>query len=331
MRVVYHMAKQPEGEVPPITGELPVSALENFDQKPFSFYIHVPFCSSRCGYCDFNTYTAEELGVSSRATWADTAIKEVELAAKILPTRKSVATIFIGGGTPTLLPASEISRVLEAIAKHFPIAPDAEITIEANPDSVDLLKLQELKAAGVNRISFGMQSASTRVLKVLERSHNSGAVQLAVAAAREAGFDSINVDLIYGTPGETVQDLQLTLDAVAELNVDHVSAYALIVEEGTRLARQISQGDIANPDDDDMADKYELIDSVLSAMGMQWYELSNWSRSGHECQHNLHYWKSNNWWGIGPGAHSHVGGVRWWNAKHPNLWTQKINDAESPA
>ncbi|MEY4323703.1 MAG: coproporphyrinogen oxidase [Actinomycetota bacterium] len=325
------MAKQPEGEIPPVTGELPEPALGNFESTPFSFYIHVPFCSSRCGYCDFNTYTAEELGISSRTTWADTAIQEVELAAKVIPVGKSVSTIFIGGGTPTLLPASEITRVLAAINQKFPIERNAEITIEANPDSVDLEKLSALKAAGINRISFGMQSASSRVLKVLERSHSTGAIELAVAAARAAGIDNINIDLIYGTPGETLDDLRLSLDVVTKLAVEHVSAYALIVEDGTRLARQISQGDIASPDDDDMADKYELIDTFLSALGMQWYELSNWSFPAHECEHNLNYWKSHNWWGIGPGAHSHIGGVRWWNAKHPNTWTHKLSESESPA
>ena len=324
------MAKQPEGEVPPITGELPALALADFESTPLAFYVHVPFCSSRCGYCDFNTYTAEELGGSSRQTWAATAIQEIELARKISGT-KPISTIFIGGGTPTLLPAADIASVISTLKSSFGFEEGIEITIEANPDSVDLEKLVELRAAGVNRISFGMQSASVNVLRILERTHKQGSVEHAVADARTAGFENINVDLIYGTPTESIRDLQKTLDAVAALNVDHVSAYALIVEEGTRLARQIAQGAVAQPDDDDMAEKYELLDAFFESIGMSWYEVSNWSKPGKECHHNLHYWRTSNWWGIGPGAHSHIGGVRWWNAKHPNTWTEALNAGTSPA
>lgn len=317
----------------PFDGVIPPHALATVNKRPLGFYVHVPFCATRCGYCDFNTYTAEELGGgSSRASWRESAIAEVELAAKSLGSDvPEVSRIFIGGGTPTLLPAEDLIAVVNAIENRFGLSQSCEITTEANPDSVTASMLSELRSAGFNRISFGMQSAVPHVLKVLERTHGATTAIDAARMAAAAGFNNINVDLIYGTPGESVEDLRHTLSTLDFTVISHVSAYALIVEEGTRLARAIARGEIKPPDDDDLADKYEVIDSFLETHGLSWYEVSNWSKPGAECQHNLGYWQSDNWWGIGPGAHSHVGGVRWWNHKHPAQWTQQLIAGASPA
>ena len=327
------MAGQPPtGDPAPRDGALPDDAVQSISEQPLSFYLHVPYCATRCGYCDFNTYTAEELGPSvSRATWADSAIAEAELAMRVLGTTKPLHSIFVGGGTPTLLPSADLVRVIEALRERFDFEDDIEITTEANPDSVNPQSLAELRSGGFNRISFGMQSSAEHVLKVLDRTHRAGRALDAVREAQQAGFDNLNIDLIFGTPGETVEDLRRTLDDVVCADVQHVSAYALIVEEGTRLARQIQRGEVPSPDDDVQADRYELIDSVLHDAGYTWYEISNWARDGFECRHNRSYWLGGNWWGIGPGAHSHVGGVRWWNERHPGVWTAKLAGAESPA
>ncbi|MEY3278105.1 MAG: hypothetical protein RLZZ426_591, partial [Actinomycetota bacterium] len=275
---------QIEGLAVPVDGSLPADALMNLQDRPLSFYVHVPYCSSRCGYCDFNTYTADELGEGvTRASWRSTALAEVDLAKAVLgQNAPKVSTIFVGGGTPTLLPAQDLVDVVQRIQDLFGLQPDCEITTEANPDSVTFEQLVELRQGGFTRISFGMQSASSHVLNVLNRTHTPGKSLDAVAMARQAGFEHINLDLIYGTPGESLLDLQQTLDAVATAEVDHVSAYALIVEDGTRLAADVKRGVIAHPDDDDMADKYELIEKNLSALNMNWYEVSNWSRTGGE-------------------------------------------------
>ncbi len=321
----------PEGE--PFDGVIAAEALATLKSRPLSFYVHVPFCATRCGYCDFNTYTAEELGEGvSRSSWQASAIREVRQAAAALGSdAPQVSTIFVGGGTPTLLPAQDLVAVVEEIRSSFGLTADCEITTEANPDSVSAEQLRALKAAGFTRISFGMQSAVPHVLRVLERTHRTENVAAAIDMARAAGFEHINVDLIYGTPGESIEDLRSTLGSVNFEQIDHVSAYALIVEDGTRLAKKIERGEIPMPDDDDLADKYELIDAFLENVGMTWYEVSNWSKSGGECQHNLRYWMSDNWWGVGPGAHSHIGGVRWWNHKHPAAWTKALAANISPA
>ncbi len=324
-------SRQPEGEVAPLDGSLPTERLNGLDSKPFSFYLHVPYCSSRCGYCDFNTYTLNELGENHSLKWLDGVNQEIALAKKVLGKTASISTIFVGGGTPTLLPAEDLVAAIENLKNTFGFVENIEITTEANPDSVDLEKLSKLRKGGFNRISFGMQSAVPSVLKVLERTHNPENVARAVDMARDAGFDEINLDLIYGTPGESMSDLQKSISAVLDLNVDHVSAYALIVEEGTRLARSIARKEIPHPDDDDMADKYIMLDEAFAAAGLNWYEVSNWAKPNSECRHNLHYWKSDNWWGIGPGAHSHINGVRWWNEKLPRIWSQRLADGQSPA
>ena len=324
-------SKQPDGEVAPLDGALPTDRLNGIGSKPLSIYLHVPYCSSRCGYCDFNTYTFNELGENHSLKWLEGVKQEIELASKVLGEAPHISTIFVGGGTPTLLPAEDLVAAIESLKDTFGFVEDIEITTEANPDSVDLEKLRALRQGGFNRISFGMQSAVPSVLKVLERTHNPDNVAKAVGMAREAGFNEINLDIIYGTPGESIADLEVSVAAVLALDVEHVSAYALIVEEGTRLARSIAKKEIPHPDDDDMADKYLLIDAAFTQAGQSWYEVSNWSKPNSECRHNIHYWKSENWWGIGPGAHSHINGVRWWNEKLPRIWSERLAAGNSPA
>ena len=297
-------------------------------------YLHVPFCTTRCGYCDFNTYTSDELGPgASRSSYAGTVVAELTLARRVLAgDDRPVSTVFVGGGTPTLLPSSDLARMLAAVDDLFGLAPGAEVTTEANPDSVSPESLAALRSAGFTRISFGMQSAVPHVLATLDRTHTPGRVADAVGWARAAGFEQVSLDLIYGTPGESAADWRESLDAAIALGPDHVSAYALIVEDGTRLAGRIKRGELPMPDDDRLADAYLLADEVLGAAGFDWYEVSNWARSdGGRCRHNVGYWRSDDWWGAGPGAHSHVGGVRWWNVKHPAAYAARLADGVSPA
>jgi oxygen-independent coproporphyrinogen-3 oxidase len=324
----------PEGDPVPADGALPGSALERLGDRPFGFYVHVPFCTVRCGYCDFNTYTAAELGGgASRATYAATAVEEVRRARAVLGDAElPVATVFLGGGTPTILDPADLGAILGAIDGEFGLAPDAEVTTEANPDSVDAHSLGELREAGFNRISFGMQSAVPHVLATLDRTHDADRVPDVVAAARRAGFDQLSLDLIYGTPGESLDDWRTSVEAALACEPDHVSAYSLIVEEGTALARRVKRGELPMPDEDDLADKYVLADDHLAAVGLHWYEVSNWARdAAARCRHNLGYWTGADWWGVGPGAHSHVDGVRWWNVKHPAAYADRLAAGLSPA
>ncbi len=293
-----------------------------------AFYIHIPYCVKRCGYCDFNTYTPAELQIQSSLEiishdYIDILIQEIAKSAEV-SRAKFVPSIFFGGGTPTLMQPSDLGRVIAAIKEKYTLTADCEITIEANPDTVNPEMLAELLAVGFNRISLGMQSAVPHVLAVLDRTHNPENVEKAVLAARAAGFKEISVDLIYGTPSESMEDWEKTVDTALALPITHISAYALIVEEGTKLAAQVRRGEIVMPDDDQSADKYILADNKFRAAGMDWYELSNWSKPGSECKHNLYYWHGENWWGAGPGAHSHIDGRRWWNVKHPSAYKEKM-------
>lgn len=285
----------------------------------------------RCGYCDFNTYTADELGEgATRASYADSAMTEIRRLAGAFGPRP-VETVFFGGGTPTQLESSELVRILDAIDDSFGLAAGAEVTTEANPDSVMPESLAELRSGGFTRVSFGMQSAVAHVLAMLDRTHDPARVPLAVQWAREAGFEHVSVDLIYGTPGESLDDWRASLAAVVAMDIDHVSAYALIVEEATAFARKVSRGEVVLPDDDETAAKYELADEVLGAAGFSWYELSNWATSdAGRCRHNALYWTGADWLGIGPGAHAHVSGRRWWNVKHPAAYAQRLAAGESP-
>ena len=321
---------------------LPDDSLAHAGEHGFGFYVHVPFCTVRCGYCDFNTYTAEELGSglvpgASRTTYAAAAVAEVRRARRVLGDRDlPVATVFFGGGTPTLLSPEDLTSVVEAIDTEFGLVAGAEVTTEANPDSVGPAALTRLREGGLNRVSFGMQSAVGHVLRVLDRTHDPARVPEVVAWARDAGFDQISLDLIYGTPGESLADWERSLEEALACEPDHVSAYSLIVEEGTALARRVRRGELPMPDEDDLADKYLLADERLEAAGLGWYELSNWGRglpadTAARCRHNLLYWQGGDWWGVGPGAHSHVAGTRWWNVKHPAAYADRIAADTSPA
>ena len=321
-------------ETPPRSLELPDSARAGLSATPFGLYVHVPFCATRCGYCDFNTYTSDELGPgANRSEYAGTAITELRRAAQTLgPDLPTVSTVFVGGGTPTLLPADDLAAVLAAVRGLFPVADDVEVTTEANPESVTPDSLARLREAGFTRISLGMQSAAEHVLAVLDRVHTPGRPVEAAHEARAAGFDHVNLDLIYGAPGESDADWAASLDAVLAAPVDHVSAYALIVEQGTRLARRIARGELPMPDDDVLADRYEQADAAFRTAGLDWYEVSNWATGdAARCRHNELYWANANWWGVGPGAHSHVGGVRWWNVKHPTAYADRVGAGLSPA
>ncbi len=324
----------PEGDAVPRDGSLPESALTGVGARPFGVYVHVPFCATRCGYCDFNTYTATELGGGgSQVEYAATAAAEVRLARRVLgDSDVSAATVFFGGGTPTLLPPADLDALLRGVRDELGLRPDAEVTTEANPDSVDRESLQRLRDAGFTRVSFGMQSAVPHVLATLDRTHDPERVPRVVQWAREAGFDGVSLDLIYGTPGESQADWRTSLEAALACEPDHLSAYALVVEEGTRLAVQVRRGEVPAPDDDDLADRYLLADEVLAAAGMQWYEVSNWSTtSTQRARHNEGYWLGHDWWGVGPGAHSHVGGTRWWNVRHPAAYAARLAEGASPA
>ena len=292
------------------------------------FYVHIPYCTRRCGYCDFNTYTPTELSISNDLTstsksYIDLLLREIEFARETSDANL-VPTIFFGGGTPTLMESRDLGRVISSISSHFEMAPDAEITTEANPDTVTKEKLADLREAGFNRISFGMQSAVPHVLQALDRTHNPENVLKATTWAHEVGFNEVSVDLIYGTAGESVRDWELTVDTALELPISHISAYALIVENGTKLGAQVKRGEVIMPDDDQTADKYLLADEKFNSAGFNWYELSNWSKPGSECRHNIAYWNGDNWWGAGAGAHSHIDGRRFWNVKHPAAYTQKV-------
>ena len=324
----------PAGEPAPADGALPAAALAGLGAQPFGVYVHVPFCQTRCGYCDFNTYTAAELGNgASRDSYAGLAIAEIRLARQVLGTASlPVTSVFFGGGTPTLLPPAALASIVRAIDGEFGLAAGAEVTVEANPETVDERALDGLRAGGMTRISFGMQSAVPHVLAVLDRVHQPGRPAQCARWARAAGFAHVSLDLIYGTPGETDGDWRESLAAALAAGPDHISAYSLIVEPGTALAARIARGQLPAPDDDAMADRYLIADEMLSGHGMTWYEVSNWAAGeAARCQHNLLYWTSADWWGVGPGAHSHIGGTRWWNVKHPAAYAARIQAGHSPA
>ena len=302
---------------------------------PLSFYIHIPYCVKRCGYCDFNTYTPGELKPGSDIAqvsngYIDLLIQEGKIARSEVKTTKPIETIFFGGGTPTLMEPADLGRVLNSLEADFDFASDIEITIEANPDTVSKAKLAALREIGINRISFGMQSAVPHVLAVLDRTHNPENVIKATTWAREVGFEQVSADLIYGAPGESLEDWETTIDAALALPITHISAYALIVESGTKLAAQVKRGEVIIPEDDQTADKYLMADEKFRKAGFNWYELSNWSKPEGECRHNMAYWEGADWWGLGPGAHSHLNGKRFWNVKHPTAYRERLEANQSP-
>ena len=303
--------------------------------RPLSFYIHIPYCVKRCGYCDFNTYTPGELKPGSDIAqvsngYIDLLIHEGKIAHSEVKTTKPIETIFFGGGTPTLMEPADLGRVLKSLEADFGFASDIEITIEANPDTVSKEKLADLREVGINRISIGMQSAVPHVLAVLDRTHNPENVIKATTWAREVGFEQVSADLIYGAPGESLEDWETTIDAALALPITHISAYALIVESGTKLAAQVKRGEVIIPEDDQTADKYLMADEKFRKAGFNWYELSNWSKPEGECRHNMAYWEGADWWGLGPGAHSHLNGKRFWNVKHPTAYRERLEANQSP-
>jgi putative oxygen-independent coproporphyrinogen III oxidase len=325
------VAVLPVGDPAPPDGILPAAALRGLPDRPFGVYVHVPFCATRCGYCDFNTYTPGELALSP-STWMDGLRRELDLAATVLETPLPADTVFVGGGTPSLLGAAGLAAVLDAVRGSLGLAPDAEVTTEANPESTSPDFFAGIAAAGYTRVSLGMQSAAPHVLTVLDRVHTPGRPVAAATQARVAGIKQVSLDLIYGTPGETRDDLAASLEAVLAAGVDHVSAYALVVESGTALARRVAHGELPAPDDDVLAERYEQLDTALVVAGLRWYEVSNWASCAESrCRHNMGYWGGGNWWGAGPGAHSHVGGVRWWNVKHPARYAASLASGCSPA
>lgn len=300
-----------------------------------AFYIHIPYCVKRCGYCDFNTYTPSELKITEGLaqisnSYIDLLLMEIKAAKVQVGQSANVPSIFFGGGTPSLMQPDDIGRVISTIKSEFTLLPDAEITMECNPDTVTKESLAAFRAIGVNRVSFGMQSAVKHVLATLDRTHNPENLLQVTTWAKEVGFSEISVDLIYGTPGESLSDWQTSIDAALALPITHISAYALIVEEGTKLAAQIKRGEVAQVDDDLTAEKYLVADKAFTAAGFEWYELSNWAKSGSSSKHNLAYWLGDNWWGAGPGAHSHLNGKRFWNVKHPNLYKERVLANQSP-
>lgn len=328
----------PIADPAPADGNLPAQVIAGASERSFHAYVHIPFCRVRCGYCDFNTYTATELDGVSQNDFASTLVKEIDFSAGVidyagLPARK-LKSVFFGGGTPTQLAAEDLVSILDRLVSTYGLLDEAEVTTEANPDNVDYEYLKALKDGGFTRVSLGMQSAVPSVLATLERTHNPENLPLVISAAKRAGL-ATSVDLIYGAPGETFDEWRQSLEAAIALEPDHISAYSLIVEDGTKLARQIKSGQLSEPDEDLQADKYELADELLAAAGFHWYEVSNWARqvegADNRSAHNISYWKSQDWWGFGPGAHSHIGGVRWWNAKHPSAYAGKLAQSISPA
>lgn len=321
------MPAQPDGDPAPPDGALP----DGLDwDRPLRAYVHVPFCTVRCGYCDFNTYTAGELGGFDVDGYVQAVTHEMDLAVAVGEPRP-LASVFIGGGTPSLLPPPSLGMLLGALRERFGLEPGAEVTMEANPENVTPEALDAWLDAGVNRLSLGMQSADEAALRVLQRVHTPGAAVAAATAARDAGFEHVSLDLIYGVPGQSPDSWRDTVLAAVSARPDHVSAYALGVEDGTALARQVRRGEVPAPEPDDAAAQYDIADEVLSGAGFRWYEISNWARPGGQCWHNIGYWKGDNWWGFGPGAHSHVDGIRWWNVKRPATYRAMLAAGSSPA
>ena len=324
------MAALPEGSPAPLDGNL--TNLFDLVNKPFSLYVHVPYCLKRCGYCDFNTYTPSELDREDQIeSWLNSAVREIELARRVLKEELTIDTIFFGGGTPSLLDSNTVDNFIQSVKSNFKLKPGLEITIEANPDSITEEKSQRWLNSGINRVSIGMQSSTKEVLKKLDRTHNPDNVSHSVDILKKSGFNNFSLDLIYGTPGESLIDWENSLKDAIALNPPHISAYSLVIEPGTKMGAQLNRGEISQVNDDEAADKYQLADEMLNKNNYSWYEISNWAKKDKECKHNLNYWLGNNWWGIGPGAHSHVNGVRWWNHKLPKVWRELLEKQNSPA
>lgn len=327
---------QPVGDPAPLDGRLPPAAVLGAEQRTFSLYVHVPYCSVRCGYCDFNTYAVEDFGDDvGRLTFVRDALAEVDLAARVLRVSGAPArplhSVFFGGGTPTRLPVEDLIAVLSRAVERFGLIPEAEVSTEANPDSVTFEDLARLREAGFTRVSIGMQSAVPRVLRILERTHDPENVPRVLDWAQQLGLRT-SLDLIYGAPTETLEEWERSLREAVRFGPEHISAYSLIVEPGTKMAAQVRRGVYPPPDEDLHAEMYLMADRILGESGYEWYEISNWARSPQDrSEHNLAYWRNQDWWGIGPGAHSHHQGIRWWNVKHPLAYAHRLREGHSPA
>ncbi|HVM19653.1 MAG TPA: radical SAM family heme chaperone HemW [Egibacteraceae bacterium] len=295
-------------------------------------YLHIPFCARRCHYCDFNTYAGIDDVMPAYVSALTTDIRKVAQAGPqaVAPPGADVGSwpeftsVFVGGGTPTYLPAGDLAGIVRLVAEVLPVADDAEITVEANPETVDVAYFRKLRDAGVNRVSMGAQSFSDHVLQALGRWHDPKRPLRAVADARQAGIANVSLDLIYGTPGETDGDWQQTLSTALDAQTTHISAYALTVEPNTEYAARVRRATAAAPDDDVQARRMAVTDDVLTAAGFTRYELSNWARPGMQCRHNLTYWRNGDWLGIGAGAHGHWQGRRWWSVRAPQRYVDEV-------
>lgn len=302
-------------------------------RTPLGIYLHVPFCERRCGYCAFRT-----VAVGARPERRDVrrllagVRAELDLAdATLGPDRPPLTSLYLGGGTPTMLDPDDVATLMGVVTDRFATSDALEVTIESNPDGLAPGQLSALRSAGVTRVSFGLQSVRPRVLQLLDRTHDPVRALDAVADARRAGFDHVSLDLIHGTPGERPEDWEATLRAAIETGVDHISAYALGIEPGTKLAARVRTGELAPPSSDEAADRYLLADELLARAGFEWYELSNWARTPDaRCAHNLLAWRNHHWWGVGPSAHSHVAGRRWWNHDQLDAWADALDAGASP-
>ena len=284
-----------------------------------SLYVHVPFCLSKCPYCDFNTYQ----GIESQFGDFLTAVTgEIEAWARALG-RPAVNTIFLGGGTPSYLPDGDVGRILEAIVSAYPVRDGAEITAECNPNDLTPAKCAELRAAGINRVSMGVQSMDNGLLAMLGRRHDADEAVDALDACRQAGFDNVNLDLMYGLPNQTLGQWQDTVERLLAQSPEHISMYSLTLEDGTPLKRWVEQGRLPEPDPDLAADMYDLARASLRDAGYHHYEISNWCRPGRQSEHNLAYWRNLQWLGVGPGAHSSLTGVRFWTVRSPRDYARK--------
>ncbi|MDI6857620.1 MAG: radical SAM family heme chaperone HemW [Dehalococcoidia bacterium] len=299
-------------------------------QESLSLYVHVPFCRSKCVYCDFNSYAGRETLIPS---YVDALLTEANAWSTACRERR-VDTVFFGGGTPSLLPLDEMARLMEGLSSGFDIAPDAEISLEANPESADAAHLQGLRRLGFNRLSLGVQSFDDDELRFLGRIHTAARAEEACHEARAAGFDNVNLDLVFGLPGQSPEGWQQTLERALALRPEHLSLYALTVEEGTPLAAMIERGEAPPPDDDAQAEMYVRSEQIMARAGYEHYEISNWALAGRRCRHNLTYW-GNRWYvGLGAGAHSRVGGLRLANRRSPERYVRSLTDrapAPSPS
>ncbi len=290
---------------------------------PIGLYLHIPFCTAKCGYCDFNSYAGHEHLIPS---YTGTLLKEASLWRATVGQRP-VATVFFGGGTPSLSPVDEMRAILDGLRATFAFAPDAEVSLEANPGSLSEEYLRGLRGAGFNRLSIGVQSFDDEELVVLDRVHTAAQARDAFAAARAAGFDNVNLDLIYGLPEQPLAAWQRSLEQALALAPEHLSLYALTVEEGTPLARDIARGRVTSPDPDAQAEQYEWTQDRLARAGYEHYEISNWARPGRRCAHNLLYWRNREYLGLGAGAHSYLDGVRFSTVLLPQRYQELVDES----